>query len=77
MAWPVVEAPRFRNGQIATLVTGAASVGIALAIVYCSRRWPPAISKADLDLERESMAEGEKSTSKDEEAGVSVEGVAH
>ncbi|RSH94945.1 hypothetical protein EHS25_000029 [Saitozyma podzolica] len=41
--WPVVQAPRFRNGQIATLVTGAVSVGIAVAIVYCSRRWPPAL----------------------------------
>ncbi|EAL20823.1 hypothetical protein CNBE1850 [Cryptococcus deneoformans B-3501A] len=77
VAWPVVEAPRFRNGQIATLVTGAASVGIAVAIVYCSKKWPPAIANAELDHERESVAEGEKSTSKDEEAGVSVEGVAH
>lgn len=77
VAWPVVEAPRFRNGQIATLVTGAASVGIAVAIVYCSKKWPPAIANAELDHERESVAEGEKSTNKDEEAGVSVEGVAH
>ena len=29
------------NGQIATLVTGAVSVGIATAIVYCNRKWPP------------------------------------
>ena len=39
--WPVTHAPKFRNGQIATIVTGAASVVIAAAIVYCSRRWPP------------------------------------
>lgn len=41
VAWPVVDAPRFRNGQIATLVTGAASVLIACAIVFCSRRFGP------------------------------------
>lgn len=39
--WPVSEAPRFRNGQIATIATGGASVLIAAAIVYCSRRWRP------------------------------------
>ncbi|KAL1413284.1 hypothetical protein Q8F55_001040 [Vanrija albida] len=39
--WPVSQAPKFRNGQIATIVTGAASVGIAAAIVYCSRAYPP------------------------------------
>ncbi|OCF37148.1 MFS transporter, ACS family, pantothenate transporter [Kwoniella heveanensis BCC8398] len=48
VAWPVVEAPRFRNGQIATLVTGVVSVGIAVAIVYCSRRWPPALPEAEI-----------------------------
>jgi hypothetical protein len=26
VCWPVVQAPKFRNGQIATLVTGAVSV---------------------------------------------------
>lgn len=41
VAWPIVDAPKFRNGQIATLVTGAVSVGIACAIVYCSRRFGP------------------------------------
>lgn len=41
--WPVVQAPKFRNGQIATLVTGAVSVAIAAAIVYCTRRWPPSM----------------------------------
>ncbi|KAK4686085.1 MFS transporter, ACS family, pantothenate transporter, partial [Tremellales sp. Uapishka_1] len=40
VCWPIVDSPRFRNGQIATLVTGAASVGIAAAVVYCSRRYP-------------------------------------
>lgn len=39
--WPVSEAPKFRNGQIATIATGGASVIIAAAIVYCSRRWKP------------------------------------
>ncbi|OCF77942.1 MFS transporter, ACS family, pantothenate transporter [Kwoniella mangroviensis CBS 8886] len=48
VAWPVVEAPRFRNGQIATLVTGAASVAIAVAIVYCSRKYPPALPSAEI-----------------------------
>lgn len=43
VAWPIVDAPRFTKGQIATLVTGAASVGIAVAIVYCGRRWPPSL----------------------------------
>lgn len=41
--WPVSEAPKFRNGQIATIATGAASVIIAGAIVYCSRRWKPTL----------------------------------
>lgn len=39
--WPVSHAPKFRNGQIATIVTGAAAIGVAAAIVYCSRRYPP------------------------------------
>lgn len=39
--WPVVDAPQFRKGQIATIVTGAVAVAIAAAIVYCTRRWPP------------------------------------
>lgn len=41
--WPVSEAPKFRNGQIATIATGGASVAIAAAIVYCSRRWKPVL----------------------------------
>lgn len=41
--WPVSQAPKFRNGQIATLVTGAASVAIAGGIVLFSRRYPPAL----------------------------------
>ncbi|KAL7420600.1 hypothetical protein Q5752_004551 [Cryptotrichosporon argae] len=47
VCWPVVSAPKFRNGQIATLVTGAAGVAIAAAIVYCSRRFPPALPSED------------------------------
>lgn len=41
VAFPVVEAPRFTNGQIATIVTAVASVVIAMAILYCQKKWPP------------------------------------
>ena len=41
VCWPVVDAPKFRNGQIGTLVTGFFGVLIAVAIVYCSRKYPP------------------------------------
>jgi ACS family pantothenate transporter-like MFS transporter len=37
--WPVKHKPRFTNGQIATIVTGAVSVGVAGAIAYCARRY--------------------------------------
>lgn len=53
--WPVVDQPRFTKGQIATLATGAASVGVAAAIVYCSRRYRPALPQdeaAAMDAER-------------------------
>lgn len=49
--WPVSEAPRFRNGQIATIVTGAASVAIAGAIVYCSKRWPAPLLQENEEVE--------------------------
>lgn len=39
--WPVVDQPRFKKGQIATIVTGAAALVVAWAIVYCSVRWAP------------------------------------
>lgn len=39
--WPIVDRPRFKKGQIATIVTGIASVGIAAAIAWCSRRFKP------------------------------------
>ncbi|WWC65719.1 uncharacterized protein I303_108341 [Kwoniella dejecticola CBS 10117] len=48
VAWPVVDAPRFRDGQIATLVTGAASVVVAIAIMYCSKRYPPDLPSAEI-----------------------------
>ncbi|KAK8849531.1 hypothetical protein IAR55_004865 [Kwoniella newhampshirensis] len=68
VAWPVIHAPQFRNGQIATLVTGAAAVLIAAAIVYCSRRWPPALPAVPVQhegrmthyVEGEVEGEGEK-----------------
>ena len=40
VCWPVVGAPQFHRGQIATLVTGFAGIGFAAAIAICSRRWP-------------------------------------
>jgi ACS family pantothenate transporter-like MFS transporter len=39
VVFPVVQAPRFKNGQIATIVCGAASVGIAFAIVLLSKKY--------------------------------------
>ena len=39
VVFPVVQAPQFKNGQIATIVCGAASVGIAFAIVLLSRKY--------------------------------------
>nr|ODN91138.1 MFS transporter, ACS family, pantothenate transporter [Cryptococcus depauperatus CBS 7841] len=71
VAWPVVEAPRFKNGQIATIVTGAASVFVAVAIVYCSRRWPPALPSVEMKKE----SEGKNKLAKDVEANFVVESV--
>lgn len=53
--WPVVDQPRFTKGQIATLVTGAVSVGVAAAIVYCSRKYRPPLPQDEaerMDAER-------------------------
>ncbi|WVQ79336.1 hypothetical protein IAT38_001433 [Cryptococcus sp. DSM 104549] len=49
VVWPVVDAPRFRNGQIGTIVTGFFSLGIAVLVVYCLRRWPPTLPGSELD----------------------------
>jgi ACS family pantothenate transporter-like MFS transporter len=49
--WPVVEAPQFRNGQIATIATGAVAVLIAAAIVHCSRRWPVTMPQDNIAAE--------------------------
>lgn len=49
--WPVVDQPKFRNGQIATIVTGAASVGVAGAIAYCARRWPAPMPQDNYEAE--------------------------
>ncbi|KAL1410735.1 hypothetical protein Q8F55_001677 [Vanrija albida] len=38
--WPQASAPRFRNGQIATIATGVASLVITAGIVYLSRKFP-------------------------------------
>lgn len=46
--WPVVDKPKFRNGQIATIATGGASVAVAAAIVYCSRRWPSSMPQTNV-----------------------------
>lgn len=51
VAWPVVDAPRFTNGQIATIVTGGASIFIAAAIVYCSRKYRPDLPQDHADAE--------------------------
>jgi ACS family pantothenate transporter-like MFS transporter len=40
VAFPIVDAPQFHKGQIATIVTAIASVGIAVSITYCARRYP-------------------------------------
>lgn len=61
VAWPIVDAPKFRNGQIATLVTGAFTVGVACAILYCSRRFPPNDPEpAEVETRAESGHEDEK-----------------
>ncbi|BEJ12518.1 hypothetical protein CspHIS471_0209780 [Cutaneotrichosporon sp. HIS471] len=52
--WPIVDRPRFRKGQIATIVTGFVAVGIAGAIAWCSRRFKP-----DLPQTREDEMDGE------------------
>jgi ACS family pantothenate transporter-like MFS transporter len=49
VAYPVVQAPKFRNGQIACIVTAVAGLGIACAIVYCSRKWPPPLPVLEED----------------------------
>lgn len=41
----MVDAPRFKTGQIATIVTGAVSMGLAISIVYLGRRFPPDLPK--------------------------------
>ncbi|OCF32251.1 MFS transporter, ACS family, pantothenate transporter [Kwoniella heveanensis BCC8398] len=43
VCWPVVDVPKFRNGQIATLITGAAMIGLAAFMLYLERRFPPKI----------------------------------
>lgn len=44
--WPVKDAPRFKKGQIGTIVTGFVSVLVAGAIAWCSRRWPVGTTEA-------------------------------
>lgn len=56
--WPVVDQPRFTKGQIATIVTGAASVAIAAAIVYCSRKYKPALPQDLENVEAEYSERG-------------------
>ena len=41
VCWPVVDVPKFRNGQIATLVTGTTMCGLAVIMVFLGRKYPP------------------------------------
>ena len=71
VVFPVVQAPQFKNGQIATIVCGAASIGIAFAIVLLSRKYYRDHPEAQVAASGESVAtttveDAEKDTVDDE-----------
>lgn len=55
VAFPVTQAPQFKNGQIATLVTAVVSVGIATGIWWLNRRYPQEKQDHHMDLPAEDV----------------------
>jgi len=75
VAWPIVDAPRFRKGQIATLVTGAVSVLIACAIVFCSRRFGPRLQSPSEVVSVDEAGDAEGHLGPESDAKTDVHGV--